>query len=207
MQITAKLVSNTHFSKKPLWITYNPEQHKVNADQIRTILNTVEHGDIFLSKHNGYPSNALIPGFYNHIGLYAGSDQIIHSIGEGVARYDILKFLRCDSVAQLRLDPEPLPNCNEVEANELKLKACNIAHQIYEEKCEYDYNFIKGNNAYFCSELVNKCYQGMWDDLYEYPKFKWLPQFIVKKILKETIITPQNIYDDGGLTVINEFRN
>ena len=207
MNIMGNLASNTHFSKKPLWISYKPEQHKVNANQTRTILNTVKDGDIFFSKHDGYPSNGFIPGFYNHIGIYTGSNQIIHSIGDGVTKYDILKFLRCDSVAQLRLVPDGLPNCTEEEASDLKQKACIIAENLYELKCEYDFNFIKGDNAYYCSEFVNTCYQGMWDDMYQYPKFKWLPQFVVRKILKERLIIPQSIYDEGGLTVINEFRN
>jgi hypothetical protein len=207
MQVTAKLLSNTQFHKGPLWITYNPEQHKVNAKQVRRILKALEPGDIFLSKHDGYPSNLLIPGFYNHIGIYIGSDQIIHSIGEGVTRYDILKFLRCDSVVQLRLVPDSLPNCTEDEAAELKMNACNIAEKLYEERCAYDYDFIKGNNSYYCSEFVNQCYQGMWDDLYEFPSLKWLPDFVVRKILKERLITPQDIYDKGGLTIINEFKN
>lgn len=198
MTFLGNLASNTQFHKTPLWITYKPQQHRVNADQIRTILESLEEGDIFLSKHNGYKSNSLIPGFYNHVGLYVGENKIVHSIGEGVVKYDILKFLRCDSVAQLRYNG----------ADGLKEHACEKALELYKAGTKYDYTFTKGNESFYCSELINKCYKHIFDHLFKHVKSKWIPRFIVRKIIKEEIIIPQSLYDnEPRLEKINEFRN
>lgn len=198
MTFLGNLASNTQFHKNPLWITYKPQQHKVNADQIRIILESLEKGDIFLSKHNGYKSNSLIPGFYSHVGLYVGENKIIHSIGEGVVKYDILKFLRCDSIVQLRYN----------NSNELKEYACKKALELYEAGTEYDFDFSKNNQSLYCSELINECYKHIFDHLFKRVKSKWIPEFIVNKIIKEKIIIPQSLYDnEPRLEKINEFRN
>jgi len=172
------------FSQYPMWMQYKPKLHSVKGYQVRKILEILEPGDILLRRNALYLNTLFMP-YWGHAGLYIGDNKVIHSLGQGVIKEDILDFCRTDSISVQRIT-----NMEELDA--LVKQSIKFA----EEKLgsEYDFEFELGNNKYSCTELINSCYPFIFKDDYE-------------EVMGNLVITPKGIYNSKATESILEFRN
>ncbi len=172
----------------PMWFEINAHGYRLKGAVYRKIRNLIKPGDIILRRYEGYLSSYMIPGFWNHAGLYIGDDgekieQVIHAVSEGVIQEDILNFMRTDHMIVLRLAPQ---EGNETAASEAVNKAKSIVGK------PYDFGFdFKDTNRFSCTELVTHCYPGTVQGK--------------KRLGKETFIA-DDFYNSDALTTIWDTR-
>ena len=142
----------------PMFIVFDPKGYQVKGDGIRKAMDMARAGDVFARRYVNYLDGYFIPGRFSHTGIYIGGGIIIHAMGDGVQKIDVIDFLRCDGFAILR------PKCDL----ETKKKAVEIANSYL--GCEYDYNFdITGDyqnksevesraKSVYCHELTRSCF-------------------------------------------------
>ena len=183
-----KMTSNIKFSPYPMWVQYKPQLHLVKGIQVRQILDFIRTGDILLRRYNAY-LNSLFMSVWGHAGLYVGNNQVIHALGKGVVKEDILNFCRTDSICIRRIKAEdPLVVVN---------RAITFAEDCIGKK--YDFNFKIGDNKYSCSELINACYKPLFINDYE--------QVRIWPFKPKTVITPAGLYRSEAAQTILEFKN
>ena len=110
----------------------------------------IKPGDIVIRRFEGYIDKWLIPGWWNHGGVYVGGDakQVVHAVSDGVLIEDVLNFMRTDHMIVLR-PPE-----------DMREEGIKRAMQIVGS--EYDFAFDFGDNKRFsCTEVVDHCYPGI----------------------------------------------
>ena len=142
----------------PMFIVFDPKGYQVKGDGIRKAMDMARAGDVFARRYVNYLDGYFIPGRFSHTGIYIGGGIVIHAMGDGVQKIDVIDFLRCDGFAILR------PKCDL----ETKKKAVEIANSYL--GCEYDYNFdITGDyqnksevesraKSVYCHELTRSCF-------------------------------------------------
>lgn len=139
----------------PLWVVYNPKGYEVRGSDVRTILNTLQTGDILVRKYNNYLDGYFIPGYFSHAGFYAGNDQVIHAMAEGVKKEDVINFFRCDDAAIIRFE-DPLT------AAEMT-KAVDKAYEFVGTKYDFWFDFEDASDL-SCTELVYQIYKDLgWE--------------------------------------------
>lgn len=151
---------------RPLWFVFNPKPFGVRGRHIRDALGLLQPGDVLVRAYDTYLSSWFIPGRFSHSGVYVGRLEgdlgvatVVHALGTGVQRTDILDFLMaCDSFAILR------PKCDDATKNQ----ACQIAVRYI--GAQYDYRFDicedydnedeveKRTKSVYCHELTRSCY-------------------------------------------------
>lgn len=140
-------------------MVYKPQHYKIKGNEVREILNKIEPGDILLRRFDGYLNTLLTPGFWGHAAIYVNDNIVIHAVKEGVIQEDILEFTRCDSIAILRVpDKDYVLNVN---------MAIYSAYKLNLQKCQYDYDMIRGNDTVYCTEFVDDLYNRIFADQYE----------------------------------------
>ena len=106
------------------------------------------HQSSILNAHYHYVSSFFIKGEFGHAGLYVGDNQIIHVIGDGIIKEDILTFLRADAAAVIR-----------PKNQDLVPKAIENAYEQFSKHVQYDYDFNKiDNSQFYCTEFTDFCY-------------------------------------------------
>jgi len=149
----------------PLFVMFGHTSYQMKGKDVREVLNTIQPGDILLRRYNNYISGLLIPGYYTHSAIYIGNNEIIHMLGDGINKQDILTFCSCDSITIIHCIVE-----------QISKEAVNKATELFNKGVEYDYDFDFSNDTRFsCTELI--------DYLYDKPK-------IVRK--KEKYIIPDD---------------
>lgn len=165
MRIFGKIRIYRHFP----WLAYDPSGYQVKSVQIRKALKNLEPGDVVCRYYTGFLDGCFIPGRFSHTGIYVGKDHytgagiIIHALGTGVQKIDVLDFLRCDGFAILR------PN-DKTDADGIRVtdKAVQLAYKYL----GYDYDFFfdicedysnkeevqKRTRSVYCHELVRSCF-------------------------------------------------
>lgn len=141
----------------PMWFEINAHGYRLKGAVYRKIRNMIKPGDIILRRYEGYLSSYMIPGFWNHAGLYIGDDgenpeQVIHAISEGVIQEDILNFMRTDHMLVLRLASD--------EKGTAAKNAVARAKSIVGKPYDFGFDF-KDTNRFSCTELVAYCYPGV----------------------------------------------
>jgi hypothetical protein len=158
LQAPIELTDNVYLQKRPLFVQYKSQHHKVKGHEVRRILDLLLPGDILLRRFDGYLNTILTPRFWEDAALYVGDNNVIHAVGKGVIKEDILDFCRCDSICVLRVK------------NDFDLSisvAIAKAKDMYNRRVGYDYEFETGDNKVYCTEIVNECYDGLFNDDYE----------------------------------------
>lgn len=180
-----KFIGHIYIHKYPPFVIYKPMLHKVKGYQVRNILRNIKAGDLVFRRYDGYLSSKFIPGTWTHVGLCIDNERVIHSVGNGgVIKEDILTFCRTDSIAITR----PMLSSNSIrEARQLALK-------YNKSNIGYDYEFRANNGAFYCTELVNECYRGLFNNSFteEYGN---------------TVLTPDNLYKSDFCKKILEYKN
>lgn len=138
----------------PMWFGINAHGYKLKGTVYRKLRELLMPGDIVLRRFDGYLSSYMIPGFWNHAGIYIGEDenkpeQVIHAVSEGVIQEDILNFMRTDHLLVLRC-------INERKTKRVK-NAIELAKSIVGKPYDFGFDF-KDTNRFSCTELVSYCY-------------------------------------------------
>lgn len=133
-------------------ILFGDSHYEIKGHHVREILNMLKPGDILLRRYSHYLGSILIPGYWSHAAHYIGGGNVIHMLGDGITREDILTFTRCDDIAILRCNDEELVKYSIIESTKLE------DHDI-----EYDYDFKSGNKTLYCSEHVNLVFKNPID--------------------------------------------
>jgi hypothetical protein len=162
----------------PFWFVINSTTFSLKGKHYRIIEKLIKPGDILLRRFEGYLDKFLIPGWYNHAGIYVGTlndqnYQVIHAISDGVIVEDLIDFARTDHMVILRAP------------DNLREEAISRAKEVVGS--EYDFAFDFGNKLRFsCTELVSHCYRNQdWT-------FKGKKRFGCFTIVADDIInTPQ----------------
>lgn len=140
----------------PFWFTINATGYKLKGEHYRKLSKKLKPGDIVIRRFEGYVDKWLIPGFWNHAGIYIGDDekrpeQVIHAVSEGVIQEDILNFMRTDHMLVLRLISKK---------GKATQKAIETAKSIVGKPYDFGFDF-KDTNRFSCTELVAYCYPGI----------------------------------------------
>lgn len=117
---------------------------KVRAAHCRRAMDVAIPGSIICRKYLSHLTSALIPGEFSHSGVIESSQYIIHAIGEGVGREDILDFVKdCDGFIIVH------PSVNfPYDAGK------TIAYAREQLGKPYDFEFqAEDTKAFFCHEL------------------------------------------------------
>ena len=117
--------------------------YHIKGPDIRKILELLQPGDVLLRRYDHYLGGLSIPGYWTHAAQYIGDNEIIHMLGDGICKEDILTFLRADHICILR--------CKE---KELIPYAIEKSKEFYEQNIAYDYQFKTDNKDLYCSELI-----------------------------------------------------
>lgn len=126
-------------------ILFGESHYQVKGEDVRLILDALKPGDVLLRKYDHYLGSQLISGYWSHAAIYVGDDQVIHMLGEGINKEDILTFTRCDDICILRPKDEII-----------KTKAIENALAALDTKVEYDYDFDSvTSKRFYCTEFVD----------------------------------------------------
>jgi len=115
---------------------------------MRQALDNLKTGDVLLRRYSHYLGSVLIKGYFSHAAIFVGGNNVIHMLGEGIVREDILTFMRCDDMCILRVANEGLAK-----------QAVLNAHKHESTGVEYDYDFdISSPSRLYCTEFVDNCF-------------------------------------------------
>jgi hypothetical protein len=135
-------------------ILFGDSHYDIKGKHTREVIDAVKAGDILVRRYDHYLGSILIPGYWSHGAIYTGDNNVIHMLGDGITKEDILTFLRCDDVALLRHKDDSVA-----------IKASEIAKKSFIDGYSYDYDFdIKDNKAFYCTEFVDYCYEYIFRD-------------------------------------------
>lgn len=141
----------------PMWFGINAHGYKLKGAIYRKLRDLLQPGDIILRRFDGYLSSYMIPGFWNHAGLYVGNvgekpEQVVHAVSEGVLQEDFLNFIRTDHLIILRPNP----------GKKGKVRQGAIDKALKVVGSPYDFGFDFDNSDRFsCTELIDYCYPGL----------------------------------------------
>jgi uncharacterized protein YycO len=139
------------------FILFGSSSYHINGKNMRSILNVIKPGDVLLRRYSHYLGSVLIPGHFSHAAIYVGDDNVIHMLGEGINKEDLLTFLRCDDILILRSDPDL---AIQVDA----IYAVARSNELFEKGISYDFNFDNNPERLYCAEFINYVYGNCIDN-------------------------------------------
>lgn len=134
----------------PFWITINATTFHLKGKHYRELEKLIRPGDILIRRFEGYLDRFLIPGYWNHAGIYIGKideqdHQVIHAISDGVVVDDLIDFMRTDHLIVLR---------SEDWRSRDAIKRAKAAIGS-----DYDFAFNFNETLRFsCTELIDHCF-------------------------------------------------
>ncbi len=136
--------------KKPFWFTINANGYQLKGEHYRFLSKVIKPGDILIRRFEGYVDKWLIPGFWNHGGIYIGGEkeQVVHATSDGVIIEDILNFMRTDHMIVLRAPSEMVED------------AIKRADGIVGLEYDFSFDFV-GRKRFSCTEVIDFCYPNM----------------------------------------------
>ena len=152
-----KATGNIHLSKYPMWITYKPSHHKVKGNDVDDIKRMVMFGDYLMRRFDGYVNTVCTPGFWGHAGIYAGSNRVVHILGDGPVNENILDFCRADAICILQ---------RKDYTEEIAAEMVSKAMEAQAKGAEYDFDFSTTNSKYYCTEFLDLISDFLFHDDY-----------------------------------------
>ncbi|KKN91119.1 hypothetical protein LCGC14_0219840 [marine sediment metagenome] len=137
----------------PFWFVINATTFRLKGKHYRDVEQIIQPGDILIRRFEGYVDKFLLPGWWNHAGVYVGEidgqdNKVVHAISDGIVVDDLIDFMRTDHMIVLRA---PEKYCDEA----IKRAKTVIGR-------DYDFAFEFGDSLRFsCTELVNYCFGGI----------------------------------------------
>lgn len=176
-QFLLGLMGEIHLTRHPLWIEIAPVGNDVKGRELRKALELVKPGDVVARRYRGVVSSWFIPGRFSHTGIYVGDGMVIHAVGSGVQKIDLIDFLACDGFAILRAKRSgEAAEGSDVGSGEGKVetiaeRAVRIAKGYVGYSYDYDFDICedygnaeevqKRTKSVYCHELVRSCYPGL----------------------------------------------
>jgi hypothetical protein len=162
--------------KKTHWITNFPKHYpfykKVFANSIYFLTGIIVHarknllthkdlikvrvklrkGDIVLLGNLRETSSFFIKGAVTHSALYLGNKELIHAVGDGVQYVSLHHiFTEYDTMVVLRL-PHQIKGRSNIIRDAIKYAKTQLGKP-------YDFEFSKGIDKIFCTELINESFK------------------------------------------------
>jgi len=161
--------------KHPLWFEINAHGYKLKGEHYRKLQKLLQPGDILVRRFEGYLSSYMLPGWWNHAGIYIGGkkEEVIHAISEGVQQEDVLNFMRTDHMIVLRV---------RESTKETQSKCIKRAKEIVGKPYDFAFDFTNASR-FSCTELAIYCHQ-----LEIAPKRRW-NSFFKKVIVADDFIS------------------
>lgn len=137
----------------PFWFIINGTSFRLKGKHYRRVEQVIQPGDIIIRRFEGYIDKWLIPGWWNHAGMYIGEledkdHKVVHAISDGVVVDDLIDFMRTDHMIVLRASEA---------GREEAVKRAKAAIGS-----DYDFAFDFNETLRFsCTELVSHCYPGI----------------------------------------------
>ena len=138
------IFSHLKVNKNPMWLQYSPQDYLVKGEHVLEIMKLIKPGDILGKNYQDYLDNKFIPGNYKHSGIYIGHNLVIHAVCQGVQVINLIDFLRCDGICVLR--PK--------KGSRLAIK--KVKQWLGKP---FDFDFVSGNDKFYCHELLANAYQ------------------------------------------------
>jgi hypothetical protein len=86
-----------------------------------------------------------------------------------------------------------IENARSLNSDQI-LNAIETANILYQNNTQYDYKFQKDNGTVYCTELVDRCYEGLFSKDY-------------KLILGNEILLPDNISKSKLINIVTEVKH
>lgn len=132
-------------------IIIHPRKNLLSHKDLLQARIKLRKGDITLLGNLKETSSLFIKGKVTHTALYVGRRRFIHAIGDGVEYVSLHHlFTEYDTMVILRL-----PKTTKYRKSTIK-KAILFAHEQLGKP--YDFDFSRGVDKIFCTELVNESY-------------------------------------------------
>lgn len=148
----SKLLGSIQIWKWPPFITFGSTAYGVRGDAQRTVLDTIQSGDLVLRRYNHYITSLAIPGYYSHVGIARTKTKIIHALHRGVVEEDILTFSRTDHLLILR-------------PRDQSTRSRAVGRAVAVLGRPYDFKFDTVNKAaLYCTEVALYCYSELVPD-------------------------------------------
>jgi hypothetical protein len=137
----------------PFWFVINATTFRLKGKHYRDLNTIIQPGDILIRRFEGYVDKFLIPGWWNHAGLYVGEvngkdHKVVHAISDGVVVDDLIDFMRTDHMIVLRAE--------DWRRGDAIKRAKNAIGS------DYDFAFDFNETLRFsCTELISHCFPGI----------------------------------------------
>jgi uncharacterized protein YycO len=167
--------------------TINGDGNSANATDIEKTLKT---GDILFTYSPGLISQ-IIPGHWNHVGMYVGNGWVIESDENGVHYSSLAEWCGSNGPDELALGRV------KTATNSQRQSAVNFA--IAQLGKGYDYWWPSKQvygSSYYCSELVWASYKQAGIDIDKNPGWSWT---------YANGVAPQEIYEDEDVSIYEYF--
>jgi len=147
--------------KYPPFLIVRPDLYTFRGEDYTRLMDLYERGvllpgDIIMRKTNSSITFGLVPGPFDHAGLYVGatskgSPAIIQAVSTGVELVSLYDFCRADDIIVVR--PKHIPK-------HLRHKVATQAYHYLGRPYDFDFSYNDDSRLY-CFELVGRCYEAI----------------------------------------------
>jgi len=130
-----------------MFVIYDPKSYRLKGQDFSEVSDKIAKYDVLLRRYDNYLDSHLIPGFWNHAGIYMGhrNDKngiVVHAIAEGVIEETLFDFCKADHIIVLR-----------PKFNFMRSLVCERVFGAVGK--EYDFSFdFKCEDRFSCTELI-----------------------------------------------------
>ncbi len=178
-------------------IIIHPRKNLLSHQDLIKARLILKKGDVALLGNLRETSALFIRGSVTHTALYVGRRKFIHAIGDGVEYVSLHHlFTEYDTLVILRL-----PKQTKWRKRIIK-KAISYAHKQLGKP--YDFDFKKGIDKIFCTELINESYlhAGHNTKLRTFSKVKSFEEKILKYITNATFALRPEQFMESNFDIV-----
>ena len=117
------------------------------AEQIQELL---QPGDVIVTRKEHAISNYLLPGYWPHVAMYVGGQQVVEAMKDGVRVREMASPFGNDSVAVIR----PVLDADRIQ------QAIVRARSHVGKPYDFDFDFTRADRL-VCTEVVYRSYEGL----------------------------------------------
>lgn len=114
------------------------------------LLATLEPGDVLATRKDSALTNYFLPGFWPHVAMYVGEEQVVESLKDGVHQRTMDSPFENDAVAVIR--PRLDSHCIG--------EAIDRARTHLGKPYDFDFDFTRADRM-VCTEVVYRSYEGI----------------------------------------------
>ena len=116
----------------------------------RSLRNVIQAGDVFVTRKECAVTNYFLPGFWPHVAMYIGDDNVVESLKDGVRVRGMDSPFGNDCLAVIR----PQLSESEIQA------AIARSHSHVGKPYDFDFDFTRSDRM-VCTEVVYRSFQGI----------------------------------------------